>query len=87
MAEEEPNRGPGHVEVVVEKLGDGWVMISTAFPTEFQKLVEFERLPHLINETLVAWLGAHPGVRVRSSLGIVEDGYTIALHLWYDGHA
>jgi hypothetical protein len=74
----------GQVEVVVQIMGEGWLMVHAVLPTEFQRQVEFERQPNLIHRTLVDWLQKNPSVKVRSTLGIVEDGFTIAVHVWFD---
>ncbi len=72
----------GEVVVAVDEISDDWIMVHAVLPTEFQRQVEFERIPGLINRTLIDWLRNHPSVTVRSTLGIVEDGCTIAVHVW-----
>ncbi len=49
----------GRVEVVVEER-PGWVKVHAVFPSEFQRQVEFERTPGLIDRTLTHWLHGHP---------------------------
>ena len=71
------------IDVVVEELAEDWVMIHPVL-SEFRKEVELERLPGLINQTLVAWLRERPSLKVRSSLDVVEGGSTIAVHVWFD---
>ena len=73
----------GEVNIVVDVMGAGWVMIHAVMPTEFQRQVEFERIPHLINQTFVTWMRQNPGIGIFATQGIVEDGYTIALHVWF----
>lgn len=41
-------------------------------------------LPLWLNRALNDWLQENPNKRVRSSLGIVSDGITVAIHIWYD---
>ncbi len=71
------------IEVVVEKLAADWVMIHPVL-SDFRKEVELERLPGLLEQTLIAWLLKRPAAKVRSTLGVVEGGSTIALHVWFD---
>ena len=74
----------GRVEVVVEER-PGWVKVYAVFPSEFQRQVEFERTPALIDRTLTHWLQGHLGIHVRATLPILDGGFTVAVHLWYDG--
>ena len=71
------------IQLVVEELRPDWVVIRAAL-SEFRKQVELERLPGLLDRTLTAWLQERPMLRVRSALGVVEDGFTVALHIWFD---
>lgn len=41
-------------------------------------------LPMWLNRALNDWQQQHPNKRVRSSLGIVADGMTVAIHIWFD---
>ena len=41
-------------------------------------------LPTVLGHALQDWMGENPDVVVRSSLPIVQNGQTIAIHLWYD---
>lgn len=72
-----------NIDVVVEELAPDWAVIHPVL-TEFQKEVELERLPALIGQSLVAWLRERPEMKVRSTLGIVEGGSTVAVHVWLD---
>ena len=38
----------------------------------------------LISKSITTWLEQHPEISVRSTLPIVKDGQTIAVHVWYD---
>lgn len=73
----------GRVEILVEER-PGWIRVHAVFPTEFQRQVEFERLPSLIDRTLTDYLSKHIPIRVRAVLPILDDGFTIAVHLWYE---
>jgi hypothetical protein len=71
--------GDGGIDVGVVEMGQGWVQFRAGIGPS----TDFERVPGLLGETMVGWLGAHPGVRVRTALPIVQGGYTVAIHLWY----
>ena len=73
----------GRVIVRVEER-PGWIRVHAVFPTEFQRQVELERLPGLIDRTLTDYLTKHPAIRVRATLPILDDGFTVAVHVWYD---
>jgi hypothetical protein len=75
----------GHyVTVTAKTLRPGWVSIQPEL-SEFRKLMEMERLPLLLEKSLVAWGLENPDAKVRAAIGFVEDGFTIAIHVWYDG--
>ncbi|MEO6807572.1 MAG: hypothetical protein ABI353_00465 [Isosphaeraceae bacterium] len=76
-------REVGRVEILVEER-PGWIRVHAVFPTEFQRQVELERLPGLIDRTLTDYLSKHTPIKVRAILPIHDDGFTIAVHLWYD---
>jgi hypothetical protein len=71
------------IEVTVDEPKSGWAIIRDPL-SEFRKNVELERLPGLLDRTLTTWLVARPEVRVRATLPIVEEGFTTALHVWWD---
>lgn len=73
----------GRVNVVAEER-PGWLRLHAVFPTEFQRQVELERLPGLIDRTLTDYLTKNPTIRVRTVLPIVDDGFTVAVHVWFD---
>ena len=41
-------------------------------------------LPFVLSRALVGWLADNADVRVRSTLGVVANGQTAAIHLWFD---
>jgi len=84
MSESAGNPSVGRVEVVVEER-PGWVRVYAVFQSEFQRQVEFDRTPGLIDRTLTHWLQGRPGLHVRATLPILDGGTTVAVHLWYDG--
>jgi hypothetical protein len=74
----------GELRITVEELQPGWVAIRPEL-SDFRKLVKLERIPGLLEQTLIAWCRLHPEAKVRAGLGLVEDGFTIAIHVWLDG--
>jgi hypothetical protein len=38
-----------------------------------------------VSRTVEEWQRGNPDTRVTTALPIVDDGKTIAVHLWYDG--
>ncbi len=80
------NGGAGHGEVTIQVIDRpelGWATILPQL-SEFRKQVELERLPELLDKTLEHWMKGMPGVRVKTTLGVVENGYTVKIHLWYE---
>jgi len=39
----------------------------------------------IINNAFLDWMQKHAGIRIREILPLIQDGQTIALHVWYDG--
>ena len=72
----------GTLQIVV----DGSVNSAVIRPamTEFKKLAEINRLPTPLSETLANWTRNRPDYRVHTVFGIMEDGYTVAIHIWFD---
>jgi hypothetical protein len=44
---------------------------------------DLRRVPGLLDQTLIAWLKANPKFKVISTLPIVEEGNTVAIHVWF----
>lgn len=66
------------VTISIHERGDGYVILApkdadTASP----------QVPLYLSRTLERWI-KDKKVRVRSALGIVQNGHTTALHVWYD---
>jgi hypothetical protein len=57
----------------------GWVCFQAG-----AKPPPLEQLPSFLNETFYNWLLRNPEFRVRATLPIVEKGYTVAIHVWFD---
>jgi hypothetical protein len=74
--------GNGHGKTVISAIekGPGYVIITVDTLDSVS-----ERSPILISRTIENWLKDNPGVRVRCAAPIVQDGQTIAVHLWFDG--
>ncbi len=67
--------------VTIERvdMGTGWACFQAA---ENQPLPE--HLSRWLNRNFSEWLDRHPEFRVRATLPIVDDGQTVAIHVWYD---
>lgn len=74
----------GRVNIVIEELGPGWLKLHAVLASDFQREVELERLPGLIDRTLTDYFMKRPGLKIRATMPIVEDGLTVAAHVWYD---
>src|SRR5262245_39812619 len=73
--------GNGHGKVIIQVTdkGPGYVIIC---PEKIDVIAE--GTPVFISRTVESWLADRPGARVRCALPIVQDGQTIAVHLWFD---
>ncbi len=74
----------GSIEIKVDTLGAGWIVVDPVLSSEFQSAVEIDSIPKLIHRSLNDWLARRPYVRVSSTLGLVEDGDTTIVHVWYN---
>jgi len=45
-----------------------------------------EQVPEVLNLGLMRWLKENRQIRVRATLPMVENGNTVAIHVWYDTH-
>jgi hypothetical protein len=72
-----------NVEIGVRSLAADWVLIQPGL-SKFRKEVERDRLPDFISQALIDYLSERPEIKVRSTLGIVEGGTTVSLHVWFD---
>jgi hypothetical protein len=70
--------GSGGGNVVIDPLAPDWIVARTR-PAEPDR----SRVPGLLLKALVRWLGQR-SCRVGAALGIVTEGYTTQIHLWYD---
>jgi hypothetical protein len=71
--------GDSKVNIVVQKQGEGYVIIT---PDRIDKLPE--QTPIFISRSLEAWQKENPTYRVRCVAPIVSEGQTLALHIWFD---
>jgi hypothetical protein len=73
--------GDGKIEVGVMALSDGWVVFQAGItPT-----TDMRKAPTALNEIMSDWLKKRTNLHVRTTLPIVEDGNTVAVHLWIEG--
>ncbi len=62
------------------EMGVGWVLLV---PSQ-EGPPEPEQTPTLLHRTLCKWLKQNPHLRVRATVPIVEQGNTMAIHVWFD---
>ena len=43
-----------------------------------------DRVPAFLNLDVIRWLKENKQIRVRATLPMVENGNTVAIHVWYD---
>jgi hypothetical protein len=62
-------------------MGPGWVLFvpSPGDPPPP------DELPYALSQALEKWLKGQPGIRVRSTLPITQNGHTIGIHVWFEG--
>lgn len=41
-------------------------------------------LPSILSEAMSEWLTRNSEFRLRTALPIVQDGHTMAIHVWFD---
>lgn len=61
------------------ELGPGWACFRAG-----QKNPAPELLPTYLNHVFFSWLQRNQEFTVRATLPIVENGNTVAIHVWYD---
>lgn len=66
---------------VIERrtLAPDWVYLTVGQPSPPP-----EQVPAVLNFGLMRWLKDNKQIRVRATLPMVEDGHTVAIHVWYD---
>jgi hypothetical protein len=79
MSDRIEGNGGSKVEIVVHGKWPGYVIIT---PDRIDKLAE--HTPVYLSQALESWQKQNPRCRVRCALPIVENGQTIAIHVWYD---
>jgi hypothetical protein len=71
--------GESKVTILVHEKRPGYVIIA---PDRIDKLPA--QTPIHLSLTLENWQKENPGVRIRAVCPIVDDGHTLALHVWFD---
>ncbi|MHB1556001.1 MAG: hypothetical protein ACYC61_00845 [Isosphaeraceae bacterium] len=75
--------GPiGQIQILLERTGDSVVFRPNM--SEFRKQAEIEILPKVLSMAVAEWVRNNPDCRVRNTLGILQDGYTVTIHVWFD---
>ena len=73
------HRKPEQVSIDLIELGPGWVYFEAG-----RQQPEVGELPFFLNQTLIGWLKEHPHYHVRATQGLVCDGHTVGIHVWFD---
>ena len=66
-------------EMVRRTLAPGWVYFTPGDPPPPPA-----RVPAFLNLDLIQWLKENKQVKIRATLPMVENGNTVAIHVWYD---
>ena len=61
------------------EMGSGWACFQAG-----ENPPPLEMLPGYLNHTFYSWLQRNPEFQVRTTLPIVENGNTVAIHVWFD---
>ena len=67
------------MSIDIDDAGDGWEFLH---PSTDQPPVD--ALAAFLSDVLVDWMKQHPKRIIRSTLGLVSNGTTIGIHVWYD---
>ncbi len=79
MKSDSDGNGTGTVKVDAVRIASDCVLFHAGDPPPTPN-----NLPLLLATALRDWLAANSACRVRDTLGIVVDGNTVALHVWFD---
>src|SRR5262249_42694706 len=79
MPKRTEGNGEPKVEILTTEKKPGYLII---YPKSLDYLPD--RLPVFLSLSLERWVLEHPQFRVRATAGFVQEGKTVALHVWYD---
>jgi hypothetical protein len=68
------------ITINVVEMGVGWIYFELG-----EVKPAANQLAYTLNRAMYDWLQDNPGVTVRETLGIVAEGATVGIHIWYDG--
>jgi hypothetical protein len=71
--------GKPQVTVTAKQMGPGWVYLGIA-----RDVPPIASATPFVNQAFCDWQQDHPTYRVRAATGIVSDGATIGIHVWFD---
>ena len=54
------------------------------FQADEKRPPEPDMLPGLLSKAFTSWVKQRPEITVKTTLPIVKDGQTVAIHVWYD---
>ena len=69
----------GQVTIDRVDMGTGWVCFQPG-----EQPPANEDLPRYLNHAICTWLQRNPEFSVRATLPIAENGYMVAVHIWFD---
>lgn len=71
--------GTPHYRINATEVATGHVVFEAGDPKPPP-----DQLPYFLNHAVCDWQKENSQAVIRSALGIVEGGNTIAIHLWFD---
>jgi hypothetical protein len=72
------------LRIVVTPMGIGYVCIEPEL-SDLPFPVELESIPDMLSMALRDRIRDHPAAKVRSALPVIANGYSVAIHVWFDG--
>ena len=72
---------PDDHQITIDRIemGTGWACFQPG-----EKPPSAEKLAGYLNHNFYTWLQRNPEFKVRAILPIVENGNTVAIHVWFD---
>jgi hypothetical protein len=77
MSNGDPNKEEAFISV--NDPSNGWAHF---YPGKRPPPIEVT--PRFLSNVLKQWMKDHPDRKIYNTLGIVRDGMTVELHVWYD---
>lgn len=71
--------GGENITINVVEMGEGWLFFELG-----EVKPSPQKLAYTLNRAVYDWLHENPQNVVRNTLGIVAEGSTVGIHVWYD---